>query len=272
MKESETVELKKSTSEVKEALKSIVAILNKYQKGEVWFGIKNDGTVVGQDVSEKTIREISKAISDHIEPKIFPKINEVTFTGKKCVHIEFSGNNIAFREAIVNAYCHRDYYEYDSINVAIFKNRVEIRSPGELYGGLTIEEIKKKMVSRRRNEFIAQMFHEVHFVEKWGRGISLILSKEPDADFEIVAGIFITTFKRETREVVKREWLVEGLVENQKKILNFMTKNPRISKREMAEKIGISTTAIDKNINTLKKKGLLKRVGGSKIGHWEVIS
>jgi len=433
MKESEILELKKSTTELKEAVISIASILNKHQKGEIYFGIKNDGTIVGQVVSEKTVREISKAISDNIEPKIFPKINEVVLNEKKCVHVEFASNNVpyyaygrayirvgdenrqlsakelerlildkkrdklawdretckkavfndigieklkwflkeagkehhsvedsldrlgllkegklrnaavilfgkrpqeffsnaklrcatfatintsfivdrqefegnifyliekaeeyilknihigmrleglrridvpeidrdAFREAIINAFCHRDYYEYDSVNVAVFKDRVEIHSPGELYGGLTIEEIKKKMVSRRRNELVASMFHEVHFVEKWGRGISLILSKEPDTDFEVVAGIFITRFRR--KEVEKGvEGLVEGLVENQKKILKLIAKNQRISKKEMAKKIGISTTAIDKNINTLKRKGLLKRVGEAKGGHWTI--
>ena len=58
MKESETLELKKSTSELKEAIISIVSILNKHQKGELYFGVKNNGDVVGQTVTEKTIREI----------------------------------------------------------------------------------------------------------------------------------------------------------------------------------------------------------------------
>jgi len=75
-KESETLELKRSTSELKEAIISIVAILNKHKKGEVYFGIRDNGIVIGQDVSEKTIRKVSKAISDSIEPKIFPKITE----------------------------------------------------------------------------------------------------------------------------------------------------------------------------------------------------
>ena len=96
MKASETFELKKSTSELKEAIISIVAILNKHQKGELYFGIKNDGSVVGQAVTESTIREISKTISDNIEPKIFPKINEVTLEGKKCVHVEFTGEHVPY--------------------------------------------------------------------------------------------------------------------------------------------------------------------------------
>ena len=96
MKESELIEFKRSTGELKEAVISICAILNKHQQGELFFGIKNDGEVVGQQVTEKTIRDVSKSISDHLEPKIFPKVNEVTMEGKKCIHIEFLGDDIPY--------------------------------------------------------------------------------------------------------------------------------------------------------------------------------
>lgn len=48
--ETEQIEYKKSIGELKEAMFSIVAILNKHQKGELYFGVKNDGTVIGQEV------------------------------------------------------------------------------------------------------------------------------------------------------------------------------------------------------------------------------
>lgn len=51
--ETETLELKKSTGELKETMHSICAILNKHQYGELYFGVKSDGTVVGQVVTEK---------------------------------------------------------------------------------------------------------------------------------------------------------------------------------------------------------------------------
>ena len=87
LKESETSEFKKSTSELKEAIISIVGILNKHQKGKIIFGIKPNGEIVGQSISEKTLRDISQQISAKIEPKIFPKIYErkikmITFYGK----------------------------------------------------------------------------------------------------------------------------------------------------------------------------------------------
>jgi ATP-dependent DNA helicase RecG len=64
--------------------------------------------------------------------------------------------------------------------------------------------------------------------------------------------------------------LVGELVESQKEILKLIQSNPKISKKEMGKKIGISTTVIDKNVTSLKKKGLLKRVGPAKGGHWEI--
>ena len=96
MKESEILELKKSTGELKKGIILIVAILNKHQRGELYFGICNDGVVFGQAISEKTIRDVSKSISDHIEPKIYPKINEIDIDGKKCILVEFFGDNVLY--------------------------------------------------------------------------------------------------------------------------------------------------------------------------------
>lgn len=93
MKESETIELKKSTSELKEAVISIVAILNKHGSGELYFGIRNDGTVIGQQVTEKTIRDISQALAEGIEPKIYPKIERVNIENRDCILITFSGES-----------------------------------------------------------------------------------------------------------------------------------------------------------------------------------
>ena len=59
MKESESIELKKSLAELKEGLVSIVSILNKHGAGELWFGVKNTGVPVGLDVGQKTLRDIS---------------------------------------------------------------------------------------------------------------------------------------------------------------------------------------------------------------------
>ena len=94
--ESETLELKKSTSELKESIIAIVAILNKHQRGELYLGIKNDGSVCGQIVTEKTIRGISMEVSHAIEPKVYPHISKVRLKGKDCIHIVFEGSSIPY--------------------------------------------------------------------------------------------------------------------------------------------------------------------------------
>lgn len=96
MEESETVELKKSTSELKEGIISIASILNKHKAGKLFFGIRNDGTVIGQDVTANTLREVSKAISDHIEPRIYPDIAKQVIEGKSCVSISFAGEHLPY--------------------------------------------------------------------------------------------------------------------------------------------------------------------------------
>lgn len=98
-KETETVEYKRSTSELKEAIISIAAILNKHHKGELYFGIQDDGIVVGQQIGKSTIKDISKSIADHIDPKIYPDISIQKIAGKSCIHVDFLGH-----EGLYSAY------------------------------------------------------------------------------------------------------------------------------------------------------------------------
>ena len=91
--EDERREFKKSTSELKEGVASIASILNKHGSGELYFGVRKDGEVCGQDVSESTLREVSQAIGNHIEPSIYPSVtHEVTPDGKDYVKVAFAGD------------------------------------------------------------------------------------------------------------------------------------------------------------------------------------
>lgn len=102
----------------------------------------------------------------------------------------------ALREAIINAFCHRDWRDPDYVQVAVYRDRVEIRNPGELYENLTLEELRRGGVSRRRNPLIADLLRRIHLVEAWGRGVPLILANAPDVTFREVAGLFIASFAR----------------------------------------------------------------------------
>jgi ATP-dependent DNA helicase RecG len=93
LRESETLELKKSTAELKDAVVSIAAMLNKHGKGRLYFGVRNDGTVIGQTVSEQTLRDVSRAVADGVEPRIYPKVEKACLAGKDCVVVRFSGTD-----------------------------------------------------------------------------------------------------------------------------------------------------------------------------------
>lgn len=98
-KESETLEFKKTTGELKEAMVSIVSILNKHGVGTLYFGVKPNGDVTGQDVSESSLRDVSRLVFESIRPQIYPAIEEIELDGKKLIKVEFSGENVPYSAA-----------------------------------------------------------------------------------------------------------------------------------------------------------------------------
>jgi len=92
-KESETIEFKKSTAELKVAVVSIVAMLNKHGRGEVYFGIDDYGKVLGMTIGRMTIKDVTQAVVDNTEPKVYPKVETRKIDGKDCIVVEAKGNN-----------------------------------------------------------------------------------------------------------------------------------------------------------------------------------
>ena len=74
--ESETLEFKESTGTRREASMTMCAFLNQ-SGGQVLFGVKDDGSVVGQQVGERTIEELSAELR-RIDPTAFPSIERVS--------------------------------------------------------------------------------------------------------------------------------------------------------------------------------------------------
>ena len=95
--ETEQVEFKKSTSETKEGLISIAAILNKHGRGVLYFGVKDNGEVVGQEVGKDTQRKLSRDICDHIKPLIRYEISTgFSDDGKTFIEVAFSGSEAPY--------------------------------------------------------------------------------------------------------------------------------------------------------------------------------
>lgn len=195
----------------------------------------------------------------------------------------------ALREAIVNAVCHRDYFIKEvPVSVEIFADRLEIRNPGGLPRGFDPKKFGTQ--SFPRNLQIVSMLHRADYIEQAGTGISRIREAianhkkkvELDIEYSDDSAFYSIIFKKErlvendtnSNKFSKLDEYKVGskrLVENQFKMIELMLEKPTISKQKMSEIIGISTTAIDKNINILKKEGFIKRIGPDKGGYWKVI-
>lgn len=117
---------------------------------------------------------------------------------------------IALREAIVNAFCHRNYFqEGANISVEIFADRVVVVSPGGLPSGLHREEFGYKSV--RRNHLIADLLARAGYIEKAGTGIGRIRqdAEQNHCQYEInyTQDWFTVTFYRQNTvpDTVKEE-------------------------------------------------------------------
>lgn len=107
----------------------------------------------------------------------------------------------ALREILLNAVMHRDYSDPSSyVAVAVFDDRIEIRSVGCLPRGITPESLAGPHRSIPRNPLIAETFHRTGAVEIWGRGTNRVIEEcqrygiEPPV-FEEQAGAVVVTFR-----------------------------------------------------------------------------
>jgi ATP-dependent DNA helicase RecG len=109
-------------------------------------------------------------------------------------------SDVALREALVNALCHRLYtYPGGAVSVAIFDDRLEIWNDGKLPFGLTPADLKVDHASHQRNPLIATIFYNRGLIERWGRGTQKILSLcvkagHPEPDFFEQSNSFVIRF------------------------------------------------------------------------------
>ena len=69
--ETEFVEFKNSISQLPRAIEALSAMLNKHGEGKVYFGVNDNGKVIGVELGNKTIKDISQQISEKITLVIF---------------------------------------------------------------------------------------------------------------------------------------------------------------------------------------------------------
>jgi ATP-dependent DNA helicase RecG len=85
----------------------------------------------------------------------------------------------AVTEILVNALIHRDYLIMGSeIHIDIYDDRLEITSPGGMYGGKAIQDLDiERLQSERRNPVVADLFHRMKYMERRGSGLKKIVSE-----------------------------------------------------------------------------------------------
>jgi ATP-dependent DNA helicase RecG len=76
---------------------------------------------------------------------------------------------VAIREILLNAIAHRSYESNTPVRFSVFSDRIEIGSPGRLYGEVNIENFGKE--SSYRNPVIAEALKILGFVNRFGYGI-----------------------------------------------------------------------------------------------------
>lgn len=95
-RENETIEFKKTTSELKEGVISLSSMLNKSGIGTVYFGVMNNGTVYGVTIGKNTTSDISRAIKEHLKPTVVPTIEVFEEEGKQIISVKAQGEDTPY--------------------------------------------------------------------------------------------------------------------------------------------------------------------------------
>jgi ATP-dependent DNA helicase RecG len=176
----------------------------------------------------------------------------------------------ALREVILNAVMHRDYSRASSyVAIAVFDDRVEVRSVGDFPTGIRAEMLSGDHPSILRNPLIAGAFHRTGAVEVWGRGTNRVIDAcraygIAPPEFSEQAGVVAVTFRATVGPEVAKgpSWdqaaTKPGLSRDQAQVLE-MAATPR-SLQELMEPSGRTnrTKFRDQVLSPLLEAGLIE--------------
>ncbi|EBM0725503.1 hypothetical protein XE97_24355, partial [Salmonella enterica subsp. enterica serovar Senftenberg] len=120
----------------------------------------------------------------------------------------------ACREAVINALVHRDYSVNNAVDIFVFDDRIEIKSPGSLLSNITMEQLVELTgVHESRNALIARAMREAGYVQELGEGMKRIFTlMEASALTEPVlvsseAHFGVTLYHRSVFSAAQQAWL-----------------------------------------------------------------
>lgn len=202
---------------------------------------------------------------------------------------------VVFKEILINSLAHRDYYDKGGrITIEVFEDRIEVTNPGGLVSAIQPSDFGFK--SHSRNPLIFGLFERIDMVEQVGSGISriretLLAVGLPEPVFKTV-GLFTVLLKKRSKSSERSsersseksalhwETYVRMIKEkapfkinkSQWEIIRMIAENNQVTIQEMAEKAGISTRAVEKNLEKLKAGKILERTGSDTAGFWALLS
>ena len=186
----------------------------------------------------------------------------------------------AIRELLMNAVMHRNYQSNAPVKFYEYEDRIEIDNPGNLYGKVRPENFPNE--NDYRNPVIAEAMKSLGYVNRFSRGVNmvqqmLVENKNGPAAFHFED---ITTFRvvvmsadmdadRNVAENVA-ENVAATLTARQTEIIALIRKNNAIPRKLLAKEIGVSDQTVYRELETLKERGVIERVGADKGGHWKI--
>ena len=170
----------------------------------------------------------------------------------------------AYREAVVNAVVHRDYFNGDEIAVEKLKSSIIINNKG----GLLFDKKKFGKISEQRNRLIADLLSKTNYMEKVGTGIKRINTackqNNNKVKFDFDDSFWIQIYSNKNKEIhnVENGGLNGGLND----LSNEIKKNPGIKAKKLSENLKRPIDILDKQIKKLVNQNLIGRRGSKKTG------
>jgi len=170
-------------------------------------------------------------------------------------------DSIDLREAIINTLVHNDYTTEGLPKFEIFDDRMVITSSEGLPSGLSQTEFFEGY-SVPRNKEIMRVFKDLRLVEQLDSGVPRILKSYNKVCFKFSDNFLRMTLPKSIGGQIN------DLTDKQQKVLQLIITNHKITRKELAEKLQINTSAVQKHLSVLKDKKYLERIGGTR-GYWK---
>lgn len=174
------------------------------------------------------------------------------------------------RELLVNALVHRPYTQQGDIYLNFYPDRLVVVNPGRLPLGVTPKNILR--ASRRRNDGMARIFHDIGLMEREGSGFDLIYDRllsqgrPVPIPLEGPDSVQITIQRRILRPEALR--LLEEadsryhLMQRERITLGLLAQGEGLSAKELAGELEAETTAeVSSWLGRLQQFGLVKQTG-----------